>query len=252
MVVPCYNEAGRLSPEAFRSFAEGWRHGRFLFVDDGSTDHTFAVLSKLRSALPESFEILRLPNNAGKAEAVRQGFLHAFRTDPDHVGFWDSDLATPLDAIPLFESLLQERPQTEVVLGSRVKLLGRDVRRNTVRHYLGRAFATAVAVISGLGVYDSQCGAKLFRTTGTVRAVFATPFQSRWIFDVEILIRFLKLKQPRAPLDIQACLYELPLPVWHDVPGSRLRPKDFGRALVDLVRIYRAYSSAARPPRALS
>lgn len=240
MVIPCYNEAGRLFPEAFRSFAEAWHHGRFLFVDDGSTDDTFAVLSKLRSGLPESFDILRLPSNAGKAEAVRQGFLHAFTTDPDYVGFWDSDLATPLDAIPLFESVLQERPQTEVVLGARVKLLGRDVRRNTLRHYLGRAFATAVAVISGLEVYDSQCGAKLFRTTNTVRAVFATPFQSRWIFDVEILLRFIKLKQPRTSMDIQARLYELPLPVWHDIPGSRLRPKDFGRALVDLVRIYRA------------
>jgi len=38
--------------------------------------------------------------------------------------------------------------------------------------------------------------AKLFRTTGTVRAVFATPFQSRWIFDVEILIRFVNLAAP--------------------------------------------------------
>jgi dolichyl-phosphate beta-glucosyltransferase len=48
MVIPCYNEAGRLSPEVFRSFAEAWHHGRFHFVDDGSTDDTFAVLSKLR------------------------------------------------------------------------------------------------------------------------------------------------------------------------------------------------------------
>jgi glycosyltransferase involved in cell wall biosynthesis len=240
MVVPCYNEARRLVPEAFRAFAQAWGHGRFLFVDDGSTDDTFAVLAKLKATFPESFDVLRLPSNAGKAEAVRQGFLQALRTDPEYVGFWDSDLATPLEAIPLFESVFRDRPQTEVVLGARVKLLGRDVRRTAVRHYLGRAFATAVAVVSGLEVYDSQCGAKLFRATSTVRSVFATPFQSRWIFDVEILVRFVRLKQPQAPLDIGACLYELPLPVWRDVPGSKLRPKDFGRALLDLVRIYRA------------
>ena len=238
MVVPCYNEGGRLPREAFRDFAEAWGHGRFLFVDDGSTDDTFTVLSNLKTTLPKNFDILRLPSNVGKAEAVRQGFLQAFRTDPEYVGFWDSDLATPLDTIRLFESVFRDRPQTEMVLGARVRLLGRDVRRKIVRHYLGRAFATAVSFISGLEVYDSQCGAKLFRTTNTVRAVFATPFQSRWIFDVEILIRFVKLKPPR--MDTQAYLYELPLPVWHDVPGSKLRPRDFGRALVDLVRIYRA------------
>ena len=239
MVVPCYNEAARLSPDAFRAFAEDWRHGGFLFVDDGSTDHTFAVLSKLKATLPTRFDVLRLPGNVGKAEAVRQGFLQALRSEPEYVGFWDADLATPLDAIPLFEAVFRDRPQTEVVLGARVKLLGRDVQRKAVRHYLSRVFATAVAVAVGLEVYDSQCGAKLFRVTSTVRALFATPFRSRWIFDVEILARFLQLKRRDGAHDAAALLYELPLPVWHDVDGSKLRLKDFGRAVIDLARIYR-------------
>ena len=240
VVVPCYNEAGRLSPDAYRAFAEGWRHGGFLFVDDGSTDATFAVLSKLEGTLPGSFEVLRLPSNVGKAEAVRQGFLHAFKSEPGYVGFWDSDLATPLDAIPLFEAVFQDRPRTEVVLGARVKLLGRDVRRKPARHYLGRAFATAVALLTGIEVYDSQCGAKLFRSTPTVQAIFASRFRSRWIFDVEILMRFVRLKQMETRQRGDAFLYELPLPVWHDVAGSRLPARDFGRALIDLIRIARA------------
>ena len=240
VVVPCYNEAGRLSPDAYRAFAEGWRHGGFLFVDDGSTDATFAVLSKLQGTLPGSFEVLRLPSNVGKAEAVRQGFLHAFKSEPGYVGFWDSDLATPLDAIPLFEAVFQDRPRTEVVLGARVKLLGRDVRRKPARHYLGRAFATAVALLTGIEVYDSQCGAKLFRSTPTVQAIFASRFRSRWIFDVEILARFLQLKRRDGLPGAEALLYELPLPAWHDVDGSKLRPKDFGQALIDLLRIYRS------------
>jgi dolichyl-phosphate beta-glucosyltransferase len=240
MVVPCYNEAVRLNPEAYRAYAQGWLHGGFLFVDDGSTDDTFAVLSKLRATLPTRSEVLRLPGNVGKAEAVRQGFLHAFRSDAEYVGFWDSDLAAPLEAIPLLEAVFRNRPETEVVLGARVKLLGRDVQRKQVRHYLGRVFATAVAATVGLEVYDSQCGAKLFRATHTARAIFATPFQSRWIFDVEILARFLQLKRRDGFRGAEALLYELPLPVWHDVGGSKLRPKDFGRAMIDLARIYRS------------
>jgi len=239
MVVPCYNEAGRLSPEAFRAFAESWRHGSFLFVDDGSTDHTFAVLAKLQATFPTGFDVLRLPGNVGKAEAVRLGVLQALRSEPAYVGFWDADLAIPLDAIPLFEAVFRDRPQTEVVLGARVKLLGRDVQRKPVRHYLGRVFATAVAIVVGVQVYDSQCGAKLFRATSTVRALFATPFRSRWIFDVEILVRFLQLRGRDAAHGAEALLYELPLPVWHDVDGSKLRPRDFGQAMIDLARIYR-------------
>jgi dolichyl-phosphate beta-glucosyltransferase len=239
MVVPCYNEAGRLSPEAFRAFAERWRRGSFLFVDDGSTDHTFAVLAKLQATFPTGFDVLRLPSNVGKAEAVRLGVLEALRSEPAYVGFWDADLAIPLDAIPLFEAVFRERPQTEIVLGARVKLLGRDVHRKPVRHYLGRVFATAVAIVVGVQVYDSQCGAKLFRATSTARALFATPFRSRWIFDVEILVRFLQLKGRDAAHGAEALLYELPLPVWHDVDGSKLRLKDFGRAMIDLALIYR-------------
>jgi glycosyltransferase involved in cell wall biosynthesis len=240
IVVPCFNEANRLAPEAFRDFARDWRHGAFLFVDDGSTDNTFTVLTALQKSLPASFTVLQLPHNVGKGEAVRQGFLQAFRLNPDYVGFWDSDLATPLSALPLFESVFRDRPQTEIVLGARVQLLGRDIRRRTLRHYLGRGFATAVALVLSVGVYDSQCGAKLFRTTDTVRGVFSTPFLSRWIFDVEILARFIKGREMEFLPKPEVLLYELPLPQWDDVGGSKLRARDFVSALFDLVRIYRS------------
>jgi dolichyl-phosphate beta-glucosyltransferase len=238
IVVPCFNEAGRLSPEDFVNFAATWRDGAFLFVDDGSNDATFEILKALQDSIRAQCEILRLPRNAGKAEAVRRGMLQAFESGPDYAGFWDADLATPLDAVPLFERVFQERPATEIVLGARVRLLGRDIQRRSARHYLGRIFATAVSVVLGLGVYDSQCGAKLFRNTHPVRVVFGTPFLSRWIFDVEILARFKTAK--RSAPELKASLYELPLPVWTDVAGSKLRAKDFLRAIYDLVRIQRS------------
>jgi glycosyltransferase involved in cell wall biosynthesis len=236
IVVPCFNEARRLSPEAFRDFAPTWPDGVFLFVDDGSSDDTFEILSAIRHSIPHQCEILRLPQNAGKAEAVRRGMLRAFESNPDFAGFWDADLATPLDAVLLFERVFLERPATDVVLGARVRLLGRHIERRAARHYLGRIFATAVAVTLGLNVYDSQCGAKLFRNTADVRGVFDTPFLSRWIFDVEILARLVRRSVPR----LTASLYEFPLPEWRDVAGSKLRIKDFLRAIYDLARIYGA------------
>jgi dolichyl-phosphate beta-glucosyltransferase len=240
IVVPCFNEAQRLSPEDFHAFAQRWPYGRFLFVDDGSTDSTFAVLSELQERIPAQVEVLRLPRNVGKAEAVRQGMLRSFQSSAQYVGFWDADLATPLDAIPLFERVLRDRPAIDIVLGARIKLLGRDIQRSPTRHHLGRIFATFVAVTLGLEVYDSQCGAKLFRSTESVRAVFQNAFLSRWIFDVEILARFMKLKQSDAASALEASLYELPLPRWHDITGSKLRPKDFIRAIYDLAQIHRS------------
>ena len=128
----------------------------------------------------------------------------------------------------------------EVILGSRVNLLGRDIRRRPWRHYLGRLFATAVSLSLDIPVYDTQCGAKVFRASPAIDAVFAEPFGSRWIFDVEILARY--LAQPVAAGDPprRSRIYELVVPAWHDVPGSRLRWFHYFRAVADLFRIWRA------------
>ena len=238
IVVPCFNEVTRLSVTSFRSFASRWSEGAFLLVNDGSTDDTSGLLRALQESMPESFTTLDLPQNAGKAEAVRRGFELAFKSTPDYVGFWDADLATPLEAVPLFEAVFAERPMVEMVFGARVKLLGRRIERRRVRHYLGRCFATATALVLGLEIYDSQCGAKLFRNTEILRSIFKEPFLSRWIFDVEILARLVRLKRPWPPVNVATIVYELPLPEWVDKAGSKVRPCDFARALVELWRIY--------------
>lgn len=239
LVVPCFNEEQRLQPDQFRVFAKGWLEGAFLLVDDGSTDRTFSIIQDLQTSMPRSFDFLRFPHNLGKAEAVRCGVHKALQSDIELVGFWDADLATPLATVRLFEDVFRQYPAVEMVLGARVRLLGRHIERNPMRHYLGRGFATTVALMLGIEIYDSQCGAKMFRATDAVRSAFETPFLSRWIFDVELLARFMRCKRDAGVRDVEALLYELPLPEWHDMEGSKLRGVDFCRALLDLWRIYR-------------
>ena len=238
VVVPCFNEAERLDTEAFFSFDA--MPADFLFVNDGSTDETASVLNRLVAHDPSRFRVLTLDRNVGKAEAVRQGILRALDGGPDYVGFLDADLATSLDEIPAMVRLLDERPAVLGVLGSRVRLLGRRIDRRLSRHYVGRVFATLVSIVLRLPVYDSQCGAKFFRATPAVASVFEEPFLSRWIFDVELLARFVRFGAA-AGLDPDQVLVEHPLTEWHDVPGSKIRLRHGVRALVDLVRIRRWY-----------
>ena len=155
------------------------------------------------------------------------------------MGFFDADLSTPLAAVDDFLAVLRLRPDVEFVLGSRVLLMGRDVKRKASRHYLGRVFATAVSLALDLPVYDSQCGAKMLRVNGATGTLFAMPFRSRWIFDVELIARYLRLPVAVGEPSRRDRLYELVLPAWHDKPGSKLRWYDFARAMVDLGYIWR-------------
>jgi hypothetical protein len=189
--------------------------------------------------------ILDKKQNAGKAEAVRSGMLAALETGVACVGFWDADLATPLDAIPEFLEVLGCNSKLQMVFGSRVRLLGRHVHRRAVRHYLGRVFASVVSIALRLPIYDTQCGAKIFRATPELVQVLESPFLSRWVFDVEILARYIALHQG-STLQLRESIYEFPLARWEDVTGSKVHPGDFFTAFFDILRIYRKYLAPLR------
>jgi glycosyltransferase involved in cell wall biosynthesis len=237
IVVPCFNEEKRLDGEAFLDYARRHPDVGFLFVDDGSRDRTAERLDRLRSSEPTGIAVHSMAQNSGKAEAVRTGVLVALGTDCESVGYWDADLATPLDEITRFREILRADPAILAVLGSRVRRLGADVRRRNVRHYLGRVFATGASIVLRLPVYDTQCGAKLFRADARVRNVFASSLSSRWAFDVEVIAR---LRSGLDDVQAQQLFYEQPLRPWKDVPGSKLGARHMVMALFDLWQLWRA------------
>jgi dolichyl-phosphate beta-glucosyltransferase len=236
LVVPCYNEADRLPADVFANFALPGEELRFLFVNDGSSDDTSVVLKELCERLGGGHRSLDLPANVGKAEAVRAGILSALDDKPDFVGYWDADLATSLDEIERFCEVLQTESNIELVLGARVKMLGRRIQRQTYRHIYGRVFATIVSKILALAVYDTQCGAKFIRVTDDTRGVFAEPFVSRWIFDVELLARYI-VRWESVGREASDHIHEIPLRAWEDVGGSKVKPIDGVIAAADLMKI---------------
>ena len=242
IVIPVYNEAERLDAEAFRTYLASHTWLSLYFVDDGSTDDSPERLSQLAATDPERITVLRLASNMGKGEAVRQGIVTAINASPCFVGYWDADLSTPLTAIADMRQLLVENECLQAVIGSRVKLLGRQIIRQHTRHYLGRVFATFASIVLNIGVYDTQCGAKVFRVTEELKAVFTESFLSRWIFDVELMARLVIANA--VDNDRLDFIYEMPLQRWEDIGGSKVRWYTFLRAALDLLIIARRYGGA--------
>lgn len=214
LVVPCRNEFKRLRPSAFLEATERWPWLSFCFVDDGSTDATAERLAWLANASPSIYSIY-LQENRGKAEAVRTGIRHLCEmSHTDIVGFWDADLAVPLDEIPRFVRCFEDDAALCAVIGSRWPHLGAEIRRSAKRGVASLVAKALIRRILDVPVWDTQCGAKMF-SRAVAAEIFSEPFRTRWLFDVETLAR-LGLYRLRTQVR------ELAVSSWHDVPGSNI------------------------------
>lgn len=238
LIIPCFNEAERLDTAALRAALEARPWLTVWGVDDGSTDATWEIWQGLRH---ERIRSLRLTRNQGKGEAVRHGLLAAL-DEADAVAYWDADLATPIDELDALVRVLRERPGVQLVMGSRVKLLGRTIERDERRHYLGRVFATLVSLSLSLEVYDTQCGAKVLRASPQARQWLQAPFSSRWVFDVELLMRM----RQTLGAELARAVVEVPLGQWVEQGDTRIRTAEALRMPLDLWRLWRRYRSSPR------
>lgn len=234
IIVPCFNEAERLKVVAVQQFLEQSRDVSLLFIDDGSRDDTAAKLSELSTVHPDRVRAFQLARNCGKAEAVRRGMLTAADLGFEFIGFWDADLATPFETIPAFVDVLNRHAEAQIVWGTRLPLLGHRIDRDWNRRLLGRLFSKSAAMAVGVPIRDALCGAKLFRNGPFFESLLGQPFASRWIFDVEILARLKQAVGRQRDLALEKTLFEFPLEAWYEVPGSKVRLKDFVRAAFEL------------------
>jgi dolichyl-phosphate beta-glucosyltransferase len=235
LIIPCYNEVKRLSLDALRDFVRTQPAFSLLFVNDGSTDGTGEVLEKFCRENPRASTV-SLASNRGKAEAVRTGILKARESSATFIGYWDADLSTPLkEAVTMVDALM--KTGRTFALASRVKRLGAQVERRELRHYLGRVFSTVASMVLKLPVYDSQCGAKVLDSK--LHFLFTEPFSSQWLFDVEVLARFRNhFGVTRTLSDVM----EVPVQIWIEKSGSKLRLSHMLRVPLELWRIHRKYN----------
>ena len=245
IVLPAYNEEGRLGPALDELFGYLRRRGPgrgglpapeelpasigVLVVDDGSTDGTAALVRNRPEAQPGAdgsrpvLDLLEVPH-AGKGAAVRAGMLAA---DADLVVFADADMATPPDQLPLLTRALRDHA---VALGSRIQPNGRDMRATQPRYrrILGKIFHLVASAWVVGPVQDTQCGFKGF-TREAAQDIFSQQKVTSIVFDVELIYLARRREYPIAIVPIE----------WSDRRGSRMRarPGLALRVLWDLIRI---------------
>jgi glycosyltransferase involved in cell wall biosynthesis len=232
LIIPCFNEEHRLSAQRIIGYPESL-HCNVLLVDDASTDNTEKIINNVVDLSKGTISSIKLPNNVGKGESIRQGFHWVISRGATQVGFVDADGAIDQDDLLALFDALDKNPSRKGIIGSRVALLGHEINRTSGRHLIGRIFATFASFVLKQPVYDTQCGAKVFRVCENFNAVLKSPFSSRWGFDVELLGR-LFLQFPNPPKEL---FLEVPLRRWNDVAGSKVGILDGVRTFIELLKI---------------
>jgi dolichyl-phosphate beta-glucosyltransferase len=184
VVIPAFNEEQRLprTIEEIERFLEGRRIPyELILVDDGSTDGTRQVMDVAAERNP-NVRLEALPANRGKGRALATGVAVA---RGDEVLVTDADLSTPIEELDKLEAALNA--------GAGVAIASRAVRGSEVqvpqpfyRVLMGKAFNLIVQIVLLPGIWDTQCGFKLFRAD-VARPVFAALTTDGFGYDPEVL-----------------------------------------------------------------
>lgn len=210
VIIPAYNEAGRLGPQLGSVLAyldKNFSDYELIIVDDGSKDGTKTSVLTAIAQEPRA-KLISYATNRGKGYAVRTGVL---ASRGDRVLFMDADLSTPLSEIPKILELLTD---ADIVIGSR----GRNNQKVSKRPPVFRQLASAIFdqikyLLVGLRQFkDTQCGFKTFKGD-VARKLFARCQIDRFMFDAEVL--YLAEKQGLK-------IVEMPVS-WADMSDSKVR-----------------------------
>jgi len=236
IIIPCYNEEKRLDKERFFSFLKSQKNVLLCFVNDGSSDKTIEVLNNIKSKHPENAEAISTVKNVGKAEAVRTGILHCnTHFKHDKIAYLDADLATTLEECYEISKIVEN--EKVFAFGSRIKKIDTNIQRKSYRFLIGRVIATFISRQLNLGVYDTQCGCKIFKSELS-KGIFNEKFISKWLFDVELFHRIIKIYGVNKMCEISS---EVPLKSWIDYDESKVKMTYFFKLWLDLYQIKKAY-----------
>ena len=211
VVVPGYNEAERLprSLEKVVPWLEAAGHSfELILVDDGSRDRTLEVMRAWEARNPAIRVVSQRPNR-GKGRALASG-VSVSRGALVLVS--DADFSTPIRELSKLEAALEAG--ADVAIGSRARPGSQiEIPQPFYRVLGGRALNLAIQALALPGLWDTQCGFKLFRGD-LAREVFGRLHTDGFAYDVEVLWR---ARQAGCKVA------EVPV-VWRHMEDSRVSP----------------------------
>jgi dolichol-phosphate mannosyltransferase len=155
VVVPVRNEERTVEPlydEVAAALVDRGEPWEIVYVDDGSTDGTFAAVERLR-ARRDNIVAIRMRRNVGKAAALDAAFGEI---SGDRVVTIDGDLQDDPTEIPRLLTKLDEG--FDLVCGWKTQ------RRDPLsRRLVSKIFNAVAGRVSGLRLHDMNCGLKAFR-----------------------------------------------------------------------------------------
>ena len=186
VVVPCYNEEERLprTIEQIERFLDARKTDyELILVDDGSADGTRQVMDAAARS-HTSVRVEALPRNRGKGRALAVGVEAA---KGDEILVTDADLSTPIEELDKLQASLNAG--AGVAIASRALRASRvEVSQPIYRVLMGKGFNLIVQAVLLPGIWDTQCGFKLFRADVAHR-VFANLTTDGFGYDPEVLYR---------------------------------------------------------------
>jgi hypothetical protein len=227
IVIPAFNEAPRMRDRA-GLLNEAVAAGdidplvtELIVVDDGSTDETARLAERLLAPVYPRLRILQMSTNSGKGAAIRVG---AGAAAAPFVAFMDADMSVDPSQVPL---LVAAMDGADVAIGSRA-MAGSNVQSYRLhRAIMGRTFSFLANSVTNIGLKDTQCGFKAFRTP-IARILFHLMVIDRFAFDVEVLTL-------ARQLGMEIC--EIPVD-WEESSSSTVRPlSDSMSMAIDVLRI---------------
>lgn len=156
IVIPLLNEEESL-PELHDWIVRVVQSNSFsyeiIFVDDGSTDKSWEVISGLAKKNPQ-VKGIRFIRNFGKSQALHAGFAQA---EGDVVITMDADLQDSPDEIPELYQMVKKQGN-DLVSGWKQKRYDSKIKKNIP----SKLFNWAARKTSGLSLHDFNCGLKAY------------------------------------------------------------------------------------------
>ncbi len=216
LVIPCYQESGRIG--AFLAELCEVTHElggvTIKVVEDGSDAAEAARMSDIIMPLCRKHEHLLppmfLPQNLGKGGAVYAGWDQGPAVD--WLAFVDADgSCSATEVANLIRRARKQPAPLTAVFASRWDQTSSKVQRQWKRRLIGRIFGTLVSTLLHIPIHDSQCGLKLVPRSAYQRIAPSLRIHG-FAFDVELL----------AALHDSGCEFEETSIAWHETPGGHV------------------------------